>query len=483
MPPAKRRPVNRRRQPAGLSRDQMRTLLRGSAAASVQSKATPRQWHKLVNTARRRGVTLDSLVSGIPTPLAQRTNAGIMQQARRTVRSAYQPVFADISTQERQARALDAKRAADNQHYRDWLNARNSALITANQAFAQGVADRQQALANSVQQSYATAAQGAAANNANRTDSVTLGNQEQAAAQSATTPQSTFAGNLMAAEQSRTLGQQRLADNMLSSTAANAMLAHAATDARRASETHRTLEGLAGERRRFLAQRSADVQREVTRLRDQEITKANAQQQLDLAAQELGARTAISRLQASLDKAKLRETIRSNKANEGIRADSNNIRRDALALNISIQQYREMEGNRRYQLDLRRFGAEQAKDRYLRRHRLGVYDPSGKGGKKPRLTPDQQNRITRSIDQATNVARYMREQGYGETQIANELKTGGRIRTDDGRVVAWPAFDDGIASAGWEVSQGLGLTDQTINRLHNLGYIIGGRYRLARRRR
>jgi len=450
----------------------------------VQSRATPRQWRKLVRTARRRGVTLDSLVSGIPSPLAQRTNAGILQQARRTVRSAYQPVFEDISTQERQTRALDAKRAADNQHYAEWLRRNNDALVAANNTFSQGVADRQQALANSVQQSYATAAQGAAANNANRTGSVTLGNQEQAAAQSATAPQATFAGNLMAAEQQRTLGQQRVGADLLSSTAANAALAHAATDARRSSDTWRSLQELAGARRRFKAERSSDVQREVARLRDQEITKANAQQQLDLAAQELGARTAIQKMENQLAKRKLNETIRSNKANEGIRTDANSIRRDALRLSMSTQQYNEMLNNRKFKLELRKFGAAQAKDRYLRRHRLGVYEPASKSkGSRPKLTQNQQNAITRSIDRAISVARDLRSAGVDESEILRSLKAGGTYRLPNGRTIRWSSLDDGIANAGWEATTGAGISDETVRRLHNLGYVIGGRYRLARPRR
>src|SRR5690606_16915895 len=104
---------------------------------------------------------------------------------------------------------------------------------------------------------FSTAATQTAAMNAARSGTVSLGDTEQQAAQAAALPQSTYAGNLMAAEQQRTLGGQRLGSDLLAATAANALLAHAASDTRRQAATARALEELAGERRRYKAQQAA----------------------------------------------------------------------------------------------------------------------------------------------------------------------------------------------------------------------------------
>lgn len=86
------------------------------------------------------------------------------------------------------------------------------------------------------------------------------------------------------------------------------------------------------------------------------------------------------------------------------------------------------EDDRQYQLDLDKFGAEQAKDRYQRRNKLGPYKPAATDkdgdGKddKPKLTPYQLRQRRKESDSSmTKVDTVAADMGaYGKTEVEGE---------------------------------------------------------------
>lgn len=423
----------------------MRAILRGSTAASVLRRATPRQRRRLRRVARRRGITLDALVRGIPQPLAQRTPQGIRRLARRNIVQSYRPVFADLREQERQVRALDEKRAADNRYYQEWLDNRMRELTAQSDAFAADIANRQQQLAAQQQAMFAAAGDSLTHANMARSGRVTLGDQEQQAAQSALAPHESFAGNLMAAEQSRTLGQQRIDGDALRAAAANALLAHAAEDSRRQSETARALSDIAGERNKAKAQRAADLQREIARLLDQEVSKASSLEQLDLARDELGMKERLETGKMKLEARKLVEVERSNRANEAIRREANRIRRD---LQLNLADWRRTLKSLRIKerrLDARKLQFKKEVEAYARRHRLGKYAPK-------RLSPNQQaSRVDRAA-RAYQIAQILQRAGAG-SKAWSMLAAGGSVRSRRGSKLDWLPFSDLEIRAGRDLAK------------------------------
>ena len=475
--------VKRAPKPRGLSRQQMQSILRGPAAATIRRRATPRQWRRITKAAKRRGITLESLLTGVPTPLAERTRQGILRQARQTVRTAYRPVFEELSTQERMIRALDAKRRADNEYYARWLADKNAELTASQQIFNQGIADRQAALANTMQNMFSTAATQTAAMNAARSGTVSLGDTEQQAAQAAALPQSTYAGNLMATEQQRTLGGQRLGSDLLAATAANALLAHAASDTRRQAATARALEELAGERRRYKSQQAADVRREIARLLDQEITKATELSKIDIAANELGYKKWKAKQDAALDWAKLKETARSNRANEAIRREANRIRRD---LGLSLMEYRRMLRDlklREFDLRKNQFAYRKQIERYLRDHRLGKYSPSNSGW----LNVQANNRVLNGIGAAQGAAAELIAAGVDRSRIAAMLANTGSYQPRDkdgkpvGRRISWQGQPDAVIQAAMDLASRGKISRATLRQLQSMVVRVGKRYPVARR--
>lgn len=444
----------------GIQSSMLGQILYGSAVNAVRSQASTKQWQRIVKAARQRGVTIDSLISGVPAPLQARTQSGILAQAKKTVASQYKPVFDGLSSQKQQVQALDAKRASDNQQYRDWLAQQSGALRTARDTFASAINERQQSLADQIQANYATAAQQAAANNAARTGSTTLGNQEQTAAQSAVSPQQNYAGALANNQQQATLAAERSGGDRLAVATANSEAAQAATDAKRQSDTWKALQDIATELTKQTSMQSADTQKEVSRLNDQELTKANALMQNNMAQATLGQKSEAAKLQAALDELKLGETARHNKANEQNTAESNRIRAGALTLNISAQQFKQMESDRNYQLAVKKYGAAQAKDRYLRQHGLGTYAKNGASPTRP-LTMAQQNKVFSDINQARGMIQALAAKKFPTGQIRSALASKG--------------FSREIVNSAMDLESIGKLSSANVDALHRLGVKIQGR--------
>lgn len=310
---AKRKKNKGREQPR-ISRDAMQTLLHGPRAASVKSQVSPDQWQRLVRAAHKRGVTVDSFLQGGPRSLMQRTPSSIRHEAQRTISTAYRPVFQTLSDQERKVKAIDAKRASDNQYYLDWLSAQTAKLNAGAQAGESAIQNRQDAIQNEIAQAYGALPGQLQAQSAARAGNVS------------DPTENTQVGAQVAGGMSRDLGlinAERTAttDQIANTQAARQQLTGdnaafiASLDAKRQADTNDQLTGISDKRLQAAQQKAADATQEVARIKSQQIDVANANRDYQAVLEKLG----ISKAQTKLDKAKLGETVRHNKAAERIR--------------------------------------------------------------------------------------------------------------------------------------------------------------------
>jgi hypothetical protein len=95
---------------------------------AVLKRNKPVQFKRLQELARRRGVTLPSLVSGAPATLQERSSRAIKRQAQRTIDESYAPLTESISRRDRAVTALAAKQSTDAAAYRQWLDGQTGLL-------------------------------------------------------------------------------------------------------------------------------------------------------------------------------------------------------------------------------------------------------------------------------------------------------------------------------------------------------------------
>lgn len=268
-----------------LSRGQKYGLMYG-AAGNFMSHLSHADRVRVKRAAAKQGVTVSGLLQGGPAALRERSQAGIKKQALSTINAAYAPAEADIGSRRAQTNALDEKRRTDDQYYSDWLTsqqktadavsaASDAALLTQaaqlhGQAQAAGDANQQAA----VQQAASTPG-----NVSNPDQSTAL-----QAGLSANTTKSVGAAdiaNANAVAQVARSGAQRA--TLQASNYAQA----AALEARRQGDTYKALAGLSDEDAKLKLNKAADTSKEIARLLDQEVAKAENNQQTSILANKL----------------------------------------------------------------------------------------------------------------------------------------------------------------------------------------------------
>lgn len=372
--------------PQRVSSETMDLVRLGPNAASFKDSASPGQWRNVVNEAHRRGFTVDSyLDQSVPDPLKQRLRSSLREQAQSTIADAYAPVEQHFSQQEQRAQAVAEKRRIDNERYREWLNARLTQLhahaAAADQqlmaAGAQIADDRQDAIHDARDDLIAEAGK----NPGNVSDP----RQADAFDLSA---EAEHSADVLSAKRQRTADQIGSSQDKMNTEAAALAAWAAGMEVRRQSELWQQLGEIGDQRAKAEIDKAGAQAEELARLFDQEIDKASANRDYGLAA----ARLDVSReeIQSENEQALMKHRENTRKHNLDVR------KVDAQREN---EERRRMEADRDYQLDAEKFGAEQAKDRYQRRHGLGPYAKPGKGGSKgkPRRPSYTERQAVRTI--------------------------------------------------------------------------------------
>lgn len=258
----------------------------GPVAYQVKQKSKPRDWAKLVKLAHTRGFTIDSFLdSSLPPALKARTTESLRTQATATVASAYAPAETALTAREKQVRNIDALRAQDNQYYLDWLTAKHGQLATHAQE-----ADRQMLQAGKDIQD-----QTAAQIQSSRTQAVTAAQAQPGVVSDMSTAKA-FDFTPEAARSLELISNERTRSQQLVGTAsqhrddmeANNFAQMAASEARRQSETWKSLSDLGDEKTKLQLQKGSDAAKMVADLLDKEISKAQSNRDYGALAQRLG---------------------------------------------------------------------------------------------------------------------------------------------------------------------------------------------------
>lgn len=314
----------KRRTKRGLSRATMLAMQLGPQSAQVKLASTPGQWKRLKKTAHARGLSMEEFFTRTPKALATKNTKQLQNQATKTVSSAYAPAHAELNTRESQIKAVDDKRKRDDAYYRDWLAQQTATLSTDVNTANQMLGEKLTGMDEAARAAYAQAAQVAAANVAGTAGVVSSpGNIAGANAIKALPVRAAEADITRTGETRRSLEASDLSGSMRAATAANTLAAFAADEARRTSETWKALSDISGERTSLKLKQAADVNQEVARLLDQEITKASSNRdfnvlldKLDLQGQELKVKARGQKLTARQKTLDRREKSRHNRAME-----------------------------------------------------------------------------------------------------------------------------------------------------------------------
>lgn len=314
----------------------------GPLAAAVKSKATPQQWRRLVKRAHSQGFTVDSFLdSTVPKPLKERTRKSLVKQAKNTVATAYRPAERQLTIREARVGALDAKRARDEEYYKDWLTSRYAELATKGAAADQQILDAGKQIQQQTADNYAQAGV-AAANEVTQAGGVS--NPAQSTALTVDLP-TAAKHDIDILASSRQLTQDLVGSRAKAEATAQAstLAFQAGMQAKRQAETWAALQAVSDDRQKLALQRGTDAAQEISNLLNNEVAKAQGRQdnalvrdRLQLQADTLEQQTKQAMARLGFDYDKLAETRRSNLVMEALDKTANAIRKG----NLDVAWYR-----------------------------------------------------------------------------------------------------------------------------------------------
>lgn len=303
----------------------------GPISQAVKKKASPKQWKRIVKDAHTKGFTVESYLDrSVPDAYKSRTQTSIRKQATSTVATAYQPAEKALDDREARLKAVQDKRAKDNEFYRDWLAKSTAAMQASSDTATQMLRDSGKQLHDDQIANYQQSLQSAADRAMQQPGNVS--SREEIVKALETTPE--FERGLSLINNQRAeierVGSTRSTHRAAQS--ANVLATQAAREAAQASETFKALGEVAEGRSKLAFERGAATADEISRLLNQELDKAGAnrdfgalasklniqQDTLDLKALVAEANIADDNADNANDAATLRETQRRNRVLEGI---------------------------------------------------------------------------------------------------------------------------------------------------------------------
>jgi hypothetical protein len=283
----------------------------GPDVAAAKARMSSSDWKSLVKTAHSKGFSVAGMLSGAPDALKERTRSSLVDEANKTVNSAFKPASDALNQQESGIHALDAKRQADEAHFQSWLKSQQDSMAARALSADQQLASQQQAIQDQTRQGYAEAQQ-----NAYQNAAATPGN--------VSDPHSANALNLSADAQraNDNVAAQRQATASMTNNARGYLVGAQGVSAglaqqaqvQRASDTSKALNDVGKQRSDLLAKSASAAADEIQRLFSAEADKADANRNYVAAAQKLGVsqaaveQRATAAAVASADKAASRKT-------------------------------------------------------------------------------------------------------------------------------------------------------------------------------
>lgn len=441
----------------GLSRDQRFQGIYGDAGSYMEG-LDRKQRIGIKKLAAKRGLTLTGLLqTGTPEPLRERSSASLRAQALKTVNSAYAPADASLTSRQTAISALDAKRRIDNQYYSDWLTGQ------------QRSADAVSATSDAALLAQAGQLHGAA-------QAAGDGQQQQAIGQAAATPgtvsdpaQSTALQGL-SANTTKSVGAADIANAAAISQVARSGAQRAtlqasnyaqaaALEARRQGDTFSSLAKLSDDTTAEKLNKAADTNKEVSRLLDNEVTKAQNNEQTSILSNKLNVQQS--------------QFAQSLKIKKGALAVS----KKNAATALTKAQHTAMLGDEKFKLDQAKYGDAQAKDIYQRQHALGPYKPSAPKAGANRYTAGERTASRKQITSINNAVSTIRTltQNAGAKANTHEIRqilTGQKnVKNPNG------GYDHDIVNAAYDIVALGHLSPQNYKTLKAEGLLIPKQWR------
>lgn len=355
------------------------------------------------------------------TPL---TMQQIRRQAQKTVNAGYKSSYTQLGQQDTQAQNLYAKQQADNQYFQQWLDSKTAALQqqqnqvdgSTNALEQQLTGNTQAAFANQQQDltQQANAREGNISNNAESTPLTTGIAQNQ-------TNQNLFDQ----AAGTQNLQEERATNAFTNATALNDTAYVQTGRQTQLQNLNAALTGDANTRTTLSQKKAGDLQTAITNLQAQNATIAQNNRAFAAAQQAAGlsAANTLSEIKDRQDTAHNRDLTTQNTITHDQNLDKLSLAR--LRESLSHQQQEAMAQNRTYQLDLAKFGAQQATARYEKAHGLGVYNPhSGTSSSRGSLTLSEQNTIYQKISGMVGAYHQLISAGHTPQQAYQLMKNG-----------------------------------------------------------
>jgi hypothetical protein len=249
----------------------------GPISTSVKHQVSGKQWNKLTKAAHAQGNTIESYLNpSIPRPLKERTPQSLRAQANTTISQSYAPAEKTLSDNESRIKAIDDKRKTDLNYYNQWLTDQNAKLDAAARTSDATLGTTLSSIQGDIH-SGAQAVKGQVLSNVQNAPGTVTTN---------VAAQATQPGLLDAAEQraSEQIGARQTAgaygvnqaegDRQIGAAANFATIA--AQNAKRIGDTWTALQGVADDRGKLVLSKAADAAKEVNRLLDAEVTKAQS---------------------------------------------------------------------------------------------------------------------------------------------------------------------------------------------------------------
>ncbi len=309
----------------------------GERVAALKATTDPKEWAAIVKGAHARGFTVAGATSGVPDALKERTKSSLIEEANKTVGSAFKPAEQALDHQEAKAKALSIKRAADENHFQEWLASQNDSMATRALTADAEMARRQSEIQTQTQQGYAQAQAGAQA-----TAGATAGNVSDPGQSTALNlaPEAQRANDQVAAQRQQSASMSNnAAGYALAAKGVSIGLGQQATS-KRISDENSQLAEVAKDRAGLMDKRASVAAEEISRLFGVEMQKADSNRNYLAAADKLN--IASAGLQLDADKAEADISLRDRK-----------LKQDATIADARLEndRYKITNANRQKQLD------------------------------------------------------------------------------------------------------------------------------------
>lgn len=289
--------VRTRKKPGGLKRGERANIVRSlgqeTNPTDLWNRSNAMQKRRWQRVAKKRGVTVQGLLSGGPRALQERSPSGMRRQARKDVSLAYKAAEGELNDRELKARNLNAKQMADAERFDIWMAGEQAKLEASAKAADEALRSRYDAISAAQNAGFTGAGVGAsAATEGYGQERLDLARTAAAGATGAAAREAerAIAG---AATRRSAYGQSTLT---------------AATNRRYELDSafREELSAIGKERKTLGQSKTADVAKEIARLRDQSVEVSQANRESRMLGRELGLKEFEARSDAANDRAQNR---------------------------------------------------------------------------------------------------------------------------------------------------------------------------------